>query len=263
MKNLHIFSSLFTVAVMVLLGSSCQNNGALFSKDGLKLYEVKGSPEFRDAQLTLVSPANGDSLAEGIDTFNFDVKNYTLGAQTPDADQKMCANSKKGQHIHFILDDAPYKASYSPVINEDMKPGHHVLLAFLSRSYHESIKEKGAYILEEFNVGPDARDSFDATAPHVFLSRPKGEYVGPQETNKVMLDFYLVNCDLSPDGYKVRATINGTEFTLTKWEPYLIEGLPLGESTVKLELLDKTGALVASPFNGKERKFTLKNELGK
>ena len=175
----------------------------------------------------------------------------------------MCANSAKGQHIHFILDDAPYVASYSPVIANDMKPGHHVLLAFLSRSYHESIKEKKAYILEEFNVGPDTKSDFNAKAPHVFLSRPKGEYNGDQETGKVMLDFYLVNCNLSPDGYKVRATINGTEFMLTKWEPYLIEGLPLGESTVKLELLDKKGALVPSPFNGKERKFTLKSDPSK
>ena len=75
----------------------------------------------------------------------------------------------------------------------------------------------------------------------------------------MMLDFYLVNCNLSPNGYKVKATINGTEFMLTKWEPYFIEGLPLGESTVKLELIDKSGKLVNSPFNGMERKFTFEN----
>ena len=183
--------------------------------------------------------------------------------QTPDADQKMCANSAKGQHIHFIMDDAPYAASYSPTIASDMKPGHHVLLAFLSRSYHESLKHAKSYILKEFNVGAGTTDDFDAKSPHVFLSRPKGEYIGNKETGKVMLDFYLVNCELSPKGYTVRATINGTAFILTKWEPYLIEGLPLGKSTVKLELLDKSGALVKSPFNGKEREFTLKVEPGK
>ena len=108
-----------------------------------------------------------------MDTFKFEVKNYALGMQTPDADQKMCANSAKGQHIHFIMDDAPYQASYTPNIAADMKPGHHVLLAFLSRSYHESLKHKKSYILEEFNVGKDVKDNFDAKAPHVFLSRPK------------------------------------------------------------------------------------------
>lgn len=263
MKKIQLFSAIFITAAAILINSSCQTNGALFSKDGLKIYEVKGSPEYNDAQLTLVSPANGDSLPEGTDTFKFDVKNYTLGAQTADADQKMCANSAKGQHIHFIMDDAPYAASYKPTLTADMKPGHHVLLAFLSRSYHESIKQKQAYVLAQFNVGAATTDSFDANAPHIFLSRPKGEYVGAKETGKVMLDFYLVNCDLSPDGYKVKATINGTDFTLTKWEPYLIEGLPMGESKVKLELLDKDGKLVPSPFNGRERTFTLKPDAPK
>src|ERR1019366_8281957 len=101
---------------------------------------------------------------------------------------------------------------------------------------------------------------FNAKAPHVFLSRPKGEYLGDQETKRVMLDFYLVNCDLSVNGYKVRATINGTAFTFAKWAPYMIQGLPLGDNKVKLELIDKNGALVKSPFNGMERTFSLKTE---
>jgi hypothetical protein len=264
MKRKFGFTAIAVVVVSAFIGLSFQTEKPLQEKNGLKLYELKGSPDFPDAELSLTSPANMATLKPGMDTFKFEVKNYTLGAQTPDAGQKMCANSAKGQHIHFIMDDAPYAASYSPTIASDMKPGHHVLLAFLSRSYHESLKHKKSYILKEFNVvGPNAKSDFNARAPHVFLSRPKGEYIGEKETGKVMLDFYLVNCDLSATGYKVRATINGTEFILTKWEPYLIEGLPLGESKVKLELLDKTGALVKSPFNGKERSFTLKVEPSK
>jgi hypothetical protein len=251
------------IACTAFIGLSFQNDKPLQEKNGLKLYELKGSPDYPDAELILSSPANGATLPAGSDTFKFEVKNYTLGAQTPDADQKMCANSAKGQHIHFIMDDAPYAASYSPNVAADMKPGHHVLLAFLSRSYHESLKHKKSFVLKEFNVGADSKNDFDAKAPHIFLSRPKGEYIGAKETGRVMLDFYLVNCDLSPTGYKVKATVNGAEFTLTKWAPYIIEGLPLGKSTVKLELLDKNGALVKSPFNGKEREFTLKVEPDK
>jgi hypothetical protein len=260
MKTKISLAALLCLGIVAVIGYSFQPDKPLFEKNGLKLYELKGSPDYPDAELKLVLPATGATLPMGVDSFSFEVKNYQLGAQTPDAGQKMCANSAKGQHIHFIMDDAPYIASYSPTVGIDLKPRHHVLLAFLSRSYHESIKHKKAYVLAEFNVNAAAYDDFDEKAPHVFLSRPKGDYTGTQETGKVMLDFYLVNCDLSPDGYKVRATINGTPFTLTKWEPYLIEGLPMGESRVKLELLDKTGALVKSPFNGKERTFTLKQE---
>ena len=260
MKTKLSIATIGLIALVASIGLSFQTEKPLFEKGGLKVYELKGSPDYPDAELSLKSPANGAALPEGKDTFNFEVKNYQLGMQTPDAAQKMCANSAKGQHIHFIMDNAPYVASYTPQIVNEMKPGHHVLLAFLSRSYHESLKHKKSYILKEFNVGKAGKDEFDAKAPHVFLSRPKGDYVGDGETKRVMLDFYLVNCDLSANGYKVRATINGTAFTFTKWAPYIIEGLPLGENKVKLELLDKTGALVKSPFNGMERAFSLKTE---
>ncbi len=247
-------------AIISFTALSAQTTSPLFEKNGIKIYTAAASTSFADAELSLTSPANGATLAEGKDTFNFSVKNYTLGAQTPDADQKMCANSAKGQHIHFIMDNIPYFASYNPQIVQDVKPGHHVLLAFLSRSYHESIKGKKAYILKEFNVGKDAKDDFSEKAPHLFFSRPKGEYTGEKETKRLMLDFYLVNCSLSDKGYKVRATINGTEFTLAKWQPYFIEGLPIGPNKVKLELLDKKGNVVKSPFNSTERTVMLKPE---
>ncbi|MTI19743.1 phosphopeptide-binding protein, partial [Fulvivirga sp. RKSG066] len=62
---------------------------------------------------------------------------------------------------------------------------------------------------------------------------------------------------LSPEGNKVRATINGEEFMIDEWAPHQIEGLPIGEVTVKLELLGENGQLVSSPFNPVERKVTL------
>lgn len=260
MKTKYSVAGSFLIATIAFIGLSFQTDKPDFEKNGLKLYAVTGSPDYPDAELSLTSPTNGATLPAGTDSFKFDVKNYTLGMQTADANNKMCANSAKGQHIHFIMDNAPYVASYSPTIAADMKPGHHVLLAFLSRSYHESLKHKKCYVLKEFNVGTGAADNFDEKAPHVFLSRPKGDYIAEQETKRVMLDFYLVNCDLSARGYKVKATINGTEFTLTKWQPYMIEGLPMGENKVKLELIDKMGMPVKSPFNGMERTFTLKTD---
>ena len=251
------------IATAISISSSSIDN-PIYQKNGIKVTALEGSPDYPDAELHLVSPKAG-VLPVGSDTFLFDVKNYQLGAQTPDANQKMCANSAKGQHIHFILDDAPYVASYSPKIGADVKPGHHVLLAFLSRSYNESLKHKKSYILEEFDAGNSGGgiSGFDKKAPQLFYSRPKGEYVGDQETKRIMLDFYLVNCTLSKTGYKVRATVNGNEFMITEWKPYIIEGLPLGESKVKLELLDASNNPVKSPFNGVERTFTLKNEVGK
>ena len=93
--------------------------------------------------------------------------------------------------------------------------------------------------------------------PMLFYSRPKGTCTGI-ETDAVLLDFYLVNCDLSKDGYKVKANINGNEFILNKWCGYFMEGLPIGETNIKLTLLDKNGKQVDSPYSYSERKITLK-----
>lgn len=257
MKKLMIAAGM--LGLIAVVGMSFSGEKTVYNKNGIKVYELKGSPDFPEAKLSLTSPANGSTLPEGKSTFKFAVENYTLGMQTPDADQTMCANSSKGQHIHFIMDNKPYKASYTTDIEDELKPGHHVLLAFLSRSYHESLKHKTSYILKEFNVG-NAKDDFDENAPQIFYSRPKGEYIGDKETQKLMIDFYLVNCDLSAKGYKVRATVNGNQFTLTKWAPYVIEGLPLGEVKVKLELLDKNDQLVNCAYNGVERTATLRKE---
>jgi hypothetical protein len=259
MKRTTFALALAFVAAFML---AFQTDKTVMEKNGLKVYPAPATTDYPDAELSLKSPTNGATINEGRDTFAFAIKSatYSLGAQTPDADQTMCANSAKGQHIHFIMDNAPYFASYNADVAQEIKPGHHVLLAFLSRSYHESLKHPKSFVLKEFNVGKDATDNFNEKSPHLFASRPKGDYTGEKEIKKVMLDFYLVNCKLSANGYKVRATINGTEFILTKWQPYIIEGLPVGANKVKIELLDKNNALVKSPFNGAERTFNLKTD---
>jgi hypothetical protein len=252
---------LFLLIVLHFSVSAVAQKGTVLEKNGLKLYEMEDSPDYPNAELVLDSPPKGwRMLPVGEDTFYFKVKNFDLGAQTPDAEHKMCANSAKGQHIHFIMNNSPYLASYDSniVYPISMDTGSYVMLAFLSRSYHESLKKPQAYVLREFNVGANMRDEFDENAPHIFFSRPKGDYVGPAETNRVMLDFYLVNCTLSPEGYKVKATINGNEFLLTNWAPYMIEGLPLGQNKITLELLDKDEKPVKSPYNGTTRTITLK-----
>ncbi len=92
----------------------------------------------------------------------------------------------------------------------------------------------------------------------LFYSRPKGKYVGKAETGKVMLDFYLVNTELSPTGNKVKVLVNGEkEFTVDTWKPVFLEGLPMGDNKVKLTLVDKDGNPVNTPLNPVERVFTL------
>lgn len=206
------------------------------------------------------SKAEIESMFYKDGTFNFEVggEGYQLGEQTPDAAAKMCANSGKGQHIHLIVGTAPYAAKYVPEFEHAVADGDHQLLAFLSRSYHESIKSPTAFVgLNATVESGTMTKSEPITDPTLFYSRPKGTYVGKANTDKVMLDFYLLNADLGAD-YSLKADINGETHTLGKWQPYYIEGLPMGENTVTLTLLDKAGNRVNSPINPVSRTFTLK-----
>jgi len=197
--------------------------------------------------------------------FTFGVFSYDLGVQTPDAAAKMCANSAKGQHIHLIIDNEPYNARYTAEFDDvTMHDGVHHVLAFLSRSYHESIKTKDAHLAYKVSVKNQTIVATEkVTTPMLFYSRPKGTYVG-KDTKKVMLDFYPVNAPLGAGQYSVKADINGEIHMITEWQPYYVEGLPMGDNKITLTLLDKDGNTVETPLNPVTRKFTLKaDELEK
>lgn len=228
----------------------------VIEKGGVKISEVY-SLSFSTAKLKVNSPErNQPTLDTNVVEFSFDISNYDLGEQTADLDEKLCANSPEGQHIHLILNNNPYTAHYESEFTKELETGDYVALAFLSRSYHESLKNKSAYKLWEFSVGKEFESTIDIQDPHLFYSRPKGIYKG-DDAKRILLDFYLVNVDLTPDGYKIKAEVNGNSFILNKWVPYIVEGLPMGENTIKLSLLDGEGHLVKSPYNPVERTITL------
>ena len=131
------------------------------------------SPEFADAKIESMDYVNG--------TFKFGIggESYQLGEQTSDAGAKMCANSGKGQHIHLIVDNGPYAAKYVDEFEHEVADGDHFLLAFLSRSYHESIKNSTAYTAKKVTVeNKSITVGEDLSSPMLFYSRPKGTYGG-------------------------------------------------------------------------------------
>lgn len=215
------------------------------------------STPFPNASIEMTAPIQGARVDAGKVKFTYNVQNYTLGQQTEGAGTNGLANSADGQHIHVIINNQPYMAKYKPELEQELDEGNYVILSFLSRSFHESLKNPKAYTLRQIKVGHSDSPVMDLTKPLMFYSRPKGTYEG-DDAKKILLDFFLVNVNLSSDGYKVRATINGHQFMLDKWQPYVVQGLPMGENTFKLELLDKAGNLVDNRFNPVERTITLK-----
>jgi hypothetical protein len=241
------------------LGAQTTNTaaGEAQSKNGITLTPYNDSPKFPTAQLRLNTPVAGSTVASPV-PFSYDLTNFQLTKMTGSEHAGQMANSMKGQHIHLIIDNQPYIAKYETKFTQEMAPGRHVVLSFLSRSYHESLKHLGAYDLRVVTAGTatdTAGTNFNVKAPTLFYSRPKDTYAGA-DAKKIMLDFYLVNTTLSPSGNKVRATINGTEFMLDQWVPYMMEGLPAGQATIKLELVDSSG-VIPGPFNSVTRSITV------
>ena len=228
MKNFLIYTLLAITYI------SCDNSKKI------KLTKLEGSPPYLNAKISTAS-ITPDNETEYV--FSFDISNYELGAQTKNDIESQLANSAKGQHIHFIVNNGPYSAHYTNNFKKKLEKDNNVILAFLSRSYHESVKNPNAFILTQIG-----ENKIDLNKEFLFYSRPKGIYKG-KDTEKLLLDFYLINTTISPNGNKVKATINDAEFIITEWAPYYLEGLPKGEVKIKLELINSDGKLVDSPFN--------------
>ena len=236
MKNFLIYTLLAITYI------SCDNSKKI------KLTKLEGSPPYLNAKISTAS-ITPDNETEYV--FSFDISNYELGAQTKNDIESQLANSAKGQHIHFIVNNGPYSAHYTNNFKKKLEKDNNVILAFLSRSYHESVKNPNAFILTQIG-----ENKIDLNKEFLFYSRPKGIYKG-KDTEKLLLDFYLINTTISPNGNKVKATINDAEFIITEWAPYYLEGLPKGEVKIKLELINSDGKLVDSPFNPSVRTVIL------
>lgn len=234
----------------------------------ISITDVTESPEFPDAKLA-IAQVSAEKLPKDSAkvTFNFSVKNYDLGKQTEDADDKTCNNSDKGQHIHFIMDNKPYVALYEPKYDVVLPlRSEHTLLVFLSRSYHESIKTKTASYVYHFKVDENGKikNLGEQKTPMLFYSRPKGDYVGEKNVENLLFDFYLKNVTLSDTGYKVKVKLNtpkkDTSFTLAEWKSHFIKNLPMGKSSITIILLDKKGKKVVGQLSEVTREFNLSED---
>lgn len=216
------------------------------SKNGITLQALAVEKDYSEASLKLADDFQNPQQA-GEHNFLFEVDNFELAEQTKGERSKRLANSAKGQHIHFILNNGPYQAEYNAEFTAELNEGYNVVLAFLSRSYHESVKSNTAFVFKAFTIGEDF-PPFDEKAPHLIYSRPKGEY-DISEKEEILLDFYLLNAELSDSGYRVKVMIDETEFVLSQWLPFSISGLSAGEHNFRIQLIDQEGKVVPGPFN--------------
>lgn len=110
------------------------------------------------------------------------------------------------------------------------------------------------------DMQPTTAGPIDPAKPLLTYSRPKGEYKAA-DADAIMIDFWLSNAKLVGDGgdLRVRYSIdNGDPKFVDKWEPIWLSGWVAGKHTVKLELVDKNGAVIDNGgYNSTTREITV------
>jgi len=203
-------------------------------------------------RVSITSPRENEVLSSGKVTFRFDVKNYALATS--------------GNHLHLIVDGRPYEAVYGETFTypHTLEEGVHTAVAFASRPWHEAWKNAQSVDVITFYVGRrTGQRPVDYTKPLLLFSRPKGTQEGsdlkvPTNAARVLVDFFLWNADLSPDGYKVRLGINDQSFLIDRWRPFWVTGLKDGKHTFTMSLLDRNGRPVKTPYAPYSREIEIK-----
>jgi len=232
------------------------NKSGILTRNGIRLTPILDSPKFENTKLIHKSPTSSDHLHAGDIDFDFEIEgDFELGKQTPEATKKGLPNSEKGQAIKVLLNNLDFGDFTSLENTIKIAGGHFSGLAVLTTSYGEAVKAQNAHQMFDFTVGHGSKNGIDPKGRHLFYVGPQGEY---KSDEKVLLDFYVVNTEMSLQAAKVRVTINGTPFLLNDWRAYFIDGLKSGENSVKLELLDENKRLIPGKFNTVSRTFIVK-----
>lgn len=267
---LLLSSALYSAA---LLEEQAPNQGQL------QVIPMPPSPEPDRVYVRILYPKESEIEKSSPVKGQVHVRNYALGVDTELPRKSELWNDPEGQSVHIFIDNQPYFSLNEALIDAlddvetnfdqtadfiipfKLEPGMHVVRAFPVRSYNESVKSMGAFASGVFYYQTKkTAPSVDLTAPYLTYNEPQGEYdYDPKRQQPILLDFYLTNCDLSKDGYKVRLTIdNKDKRILTSWVPYYIYGLGKGRHQIRLELIDLSNKPVAGPFNDVTRTIVVK-----
>lgn len=259
-----------------LINMASPQTGVAPELPGLRVLAVPPSPEGETVVLRLALPEYGQVLNALPIWLQFRVEGYPLGSDSQFDRRDEVAGTDLGQTLHIVIDDNPYFAysgpafaafdevslyydsSYKIEIPYRLTEGMHTIRAFPARSFGESLKGENTYIASVFYVGKEKDNpGLSLDGPYITYNEPSNQ-IYLTSSKPILLDFYVTNCALTADGYKVRLSIDGHGVrTLTSWQPYYIYGLPKGNHTVLLELIDRDNKVVPGEFNRVQRSITV------
>ncbi|MBS0620613.1 MAG: hypothetical protein JSS61_04040 [Verrucomicrobia bacterium] len=243
---------------------------------GIQIVPVNPSPDPNEVSLKVLFPKYDEVKTDSPVQGQLRLEGYALGVDTEMPREREIWNDPEGQSLHIFIDNQPYFAVNEALIDAlddvqdyfvqtaefeipfKLQPGMHVIRAFPVRSFNESVKSDRAFAASVFYY-QEKKDNpaVDLTKPYLTYNEPQGEY--SFDKKPILLDFYLCNCDLSKDGYKVRFSIdNEVQRMITTWQPYYIYGLKKGMHRIRLELLGPDNKAVPGPFNDVQRTIVIK-----
>jgi hypothetical protein len=264
------------IALATAVFGQSAKKGEEAGMEQIRVLPVARTPESATVSVVIPIPA-GNSVVKGNPVWmQLRVDGYPLATDSQFDRASELVDNNMGQTIHIVVDNMPYFAINGPAIdpfNEEgyfydtsykfeiptrLPKGMHTLRVFPARSFGESLKGEQTFFVTTFYLGSaDDSTHYDFSKPFLTYNEPS-DYYRHVESKPVLLDFYISNCELTPDGYKVRLTVDGKMHrTLTSWQPYYIYGLKRGKHTIRLELIDRSNKVVPGSFNTIEQSITI------
>jgi hypothetical protein len=225
------------------------------SHEGAMERDVELKDTMSNIKLSIVSPKPGDVV-------NSDVMNVDLSLAGYDT-------RPGGSHVTLMIDDRVFPPVYDAgkkSVEVDLKKanlstGVHVVRAFATRPWHESVKMPQAIATSFFYYKEKTGEAPNLANPSVASARPSGTYHVTPSTDRVLLDFVVSGASIGDHGYKLRYTLDDTDpVVLTNWIPVWLEALPAGQHTVKFELLSADDSVVPNGVHPASRQFTIVND---
>jgi hypothetical protein len=272
--------SLLTIAMSLLFTSGlCASLEEMpATSKGFQIVPVDPTPDPDHVETKILYPKKSEMKTSSPVKGQIRVNGFALGVDTEQPRKKEVWNDTEGQSLHVVIDNQPYFSLNEALIDalddvEDyfdqtadfeipfkLQPGMHIIRVFPVRSYNESVKSKRAFAASVFYYQENKNNpQIDLSEPYLTYNEPQGEYDYGRKNQPILLDFYITNCELSKDGYKVRLTIdNENQRILTSWQPYYIYGLKKGQHRIRLELLDPQNNYVTGLFNDITRTIVIK-----
>ncbi|MBI3236783.1 MAG: hypothetical protein HYZ48_03660 [Chlamydiales bacterium] len=270
-------TSLFLIIFQWNPGYCAEQNELPANAKELRIVPVSPTPEPDHVTTKILFPRNGEVKSSSSIQGQIKLEGYALGTNSDFPRKKEIYNDNEGQALHIFIDNQPYFSVNEALIDAlddveeyfdqtadfeipfKLQPGMHVIRVFPVRSYNESLKDDGCFAASVFYYKKKAENpQIDLSAPYLTYNEPQGEY-SSSDKEPILLDFYITNCQLSRDGYKVRLTIdNNNQRTLSSWQPYYIYGLKKGTHRIRLELLDPSNKPVNGLFNDIQRTIVIK-----